>query len=192
MIQINLLPVRVQKKQEAAKQLLLAYLATVGILIVGIGYLWVSNEMEIDSLKGRIDRVKGEVAKYAKFEAALDQIKKKKELVDKKRQIIKDLQTDRDSVVRMLALLSVQVPAEKVWLEKLLQTGNTVTVDGVALSNEAIVEFMRNLEASPYIEKGTVNLVHSKQSTVKDMKLRDFQVTYKFNPFSVAQKKMKM
>ncbi len=192
MIQINLLPVRVQKKQEAAKQLLLAYLATVGILIVGIGYLWVSNEMEIDSLKGRVNRVKGEVAKYAKFEAALDQINKKKELVDKKRQIIKDLQKDRDSVVRILSLLSVQVPAEKVWLEKLLQTGNTVTVDGVALSNEAIVEFMRNLEASPYIEKGTVNLVHSKQSTVKDMKLRDFQVTYKFNPFSVAQKKMKM
>ncbi|MEN6439998.1 MAG: PilN domain-containing protein [Syntrophobacter sp.] len=192
MIQINLLPVRVQKKQDQARQLLLAYLATVGILIFGIGYLWVSNEMEIDSLKGRVDRVKGEVAKYAKFEAALDQIKKKKELVDKKRQIITDLQKDRDTVVRMLALLSVQVPPEKVWLEKLLQTGNTMTLDGVALSNEAIVEFMRNLESSPYIEKGTINLVHSKQSTIKDMKLREFQVTYKFYPFSEAQKKMKM
>lgn len=192
MIRINLLPVRVKKKQDQARQLLLGYLATVGALIAVIGYLWISNEMEISSLKGRVDRVKGEVAKYAKFEAALDQIKKKKELVDKKRQIIKDLQMDRDAVVRVLALLSVQVPPEKVWLEKLLQTGNTMTLDGVALSNEAIVEFMRNLESSPYIEKGTINLVHSKQFTIKDMKLREFQVTYKFYPFSEARKKMKM
>ena len=83
----------------------------------------------------------------------VQQLSKRKELVDRKRQVIKDLQNDRDSVVRMLALLSIQVPPQKMWFDKLSQTGNAVTLEGVAQSNEAIVEFMRNLKSSPYIEK---------------------------------------
>jgi type IV pilus assembly protein PilN len=73
-----------------------------------------------------------------------------------------------------------------------MQAGNSVTIDGVAQSNEAIVEFMRNLESSPFIEKGSVNLVHSKQLAVKDMKLREFQLTYRYYLFSEVQKKSKM
>ena len=132
------------------------------------------------------------MSKYAKFEVALQQLTKRKELVDRKRQIIKDLQNDRDAVVRMLALLSIQVPPEKMWFDKLSQTGNSVTLEGVAQSNEAIVEFMRNLESSPYIEKGSINLVQSKQFAVKEMKLREFQLSYHFYPFSEVQKKLKM
>jgi Tfp pilus assembly protein PilN len=57
-------------------------------------------------------------------------------------------------------------------------------LNGIAQSNEAVVELMRNLEASPYIQKGSVNLIHSRQSLVSDMKLREFQITYRFFPFS--------
>jgi type IV pilus assembly protein PilN len=92
----------------------------------------------------------------------------------------------------MLALLSIQVPPEKMWFDKLAQTGNAVTLDGVAQSNETIVEFMRNLESSPYIEKGSINLVLSRQFAVKEMKLREFQLSYRFYPFSEVQKKLKM
>jgi type IV pilus assembly protein PilN len=83
------------------------------------------------------------------------------------------------------------VPPEKMWFNKMVQTNNAVTIDGVAQSNEAIVEFMRNLESSPYIEKGSINLVQSKQLALKEMKLRDFQLTYRFYSFSEVQKKLK-
>lgn len=192
MIQINLLPVRVKKKKDNARQFVSAYLLSVVLLLAVIGYLWVTNESEIRTLNTRLTQVQQEVAKYAKFEAALQELTKRKEIVDRKRQIIKDLQADRDAVVRVLALLSIQVPPEKIWFDKLMQAGRVMTIDGVALSNEAIVEFMRNLETSPYVEKGSINLVHSKQLTVKDMKLREFQLTYRFCPFSEVQKKMKM
>ncbi len=130
--------------------------------------------------------------KYAKFESALQELTKRKDLIARKLMIIKDLQGDRDAVVRMLALLSIQVPPEKMWFDKLAQTGNSVTLDGVAQSNETIVEFMRNLESSPYIEKGSINLVLSRQFAVKEMKLREFQLSYRFYPFSEVQKKLKM
>jgi type IV pilus assembly protein PilN len=61
----------------------------------------------------------------------------------------------------------------------------------VALSNESIADFMRNLESSPYVEKGSVNLTHSRQKVISNMKLREFQVTYRFYPFSEVQKQLK-
>jgi type IV pilus assembly protein PilN len=157
-----------------------------------IGFLWISYNEQIRSKTQELAFIQQEVSKYAKFELELQQLTKREELVDRKRQVIKDLQNDRDAVVRMLALLSIQIPPEKMWFDKLTQTANTVTLDGVAQSNEAIVEFMRNLESSPYIEKGSINLVLSKQYPVREMKLREFQLSYRFYPFSEVQKKLKM
>lgn len=192
MIQINLLPARTTKTRNYASQFPVLYFACIFIALATIGYLWISKNSEIDDLQTRLQNVQKEVAKYAKFDLALQQLTKRKEIIDKKRQTIKDLKMDRDAVVRMLALLSIQVPPEKMWLDKLNQTGNSVTVEGVAQSNEAIVEFMRKLESSPYIEKGSTNLVLSRQFAMKTMKLREFQITYHFLPFSQIQQKPKM
>jgi type IV pilus assembly protein PilN len=192
MIQINLLPVRVQKRKEGARQIASIYLLTIALAVAVIGYLWISYDQEIGARKSELSELQHEVKKYAKFEVALQQLSKRKQLVDKKRQIVKDLQSDRDAVVRMLALLSVEVPPGKMWFDKMTQTGNSVTLEGVAQSNETIVEFMRNLESSPYVEKGSINLVLSKQLAEKEMKLREFQLTYHFYTYSQVQKKLKM
>ena len=192
MIQINLLPVRVQKRKEGARQIASIYLLTIVLALAIIGFLWISLDQRIASRQNELSALQQEVSKYAKFDAELQELSKRKELIDKKLLIIKDLQGDRDAVVRMLALLSIQVPPEKMWFNKLAQTGYSVTLEGVAQSNEAIVEFMRNLESSPYIEKGSINLVLSKQFAVQEMKLREFQLSYSFYPYSEVQKKLKM
>lgn len=192
MIQINLLPVRVKRKQELARQFVSAYFLSIGLVLAVIALLWISSAREINALNLRLQNVKSEVAKYAKFELALQELTKKKEMVDKKRGLIKSLQTDRDEVVRALALLAIQVPPEKIWFDKLNMKQGSMVLDGVALSNEAIVEFMRNLEASPYVEKGSINLVQSRQVEISKMKLREFQISYRFYPFSEAKKRMKM
>jgi type IV pilus assembly protein PilN len=192
MIQINLLPVRVQKRKEGARQIASIYLLTIVLAMAIIGFLWISYNQDIASRTNELSALQQEVGKYAKFESELQQLSKRKDLIDRKLLIIKDLQGDRDAVVRMLALLSIQVPPEKMWFDKLAQTGNSVTLEGVAQSNEAIVEFMRNLESSPYIEKGSINLVLSRQLAVREIKLREFQLTYRFYPYSEVQKKLKM
>jgi len=192
MIQINLLPVRVHKRKEGARKIASIYLLTIVLVVAIMGFLWKFYDDAIGSRKSELAALQQEVSKYSKFDAALQELSKRKELVDRKRKIITDLQKDRDAVVRMLALLSIQVPPEKMWFDKLAQSGYSVTLDGVAQSNEAIVEFMRNLEASPYIEKGSINLILSKQFAVRDMKLREFQLSYRFSPYSEVQKKLKM
>ncbi|MCU0574206.1 MAG: PilN domain-containing protein [Syntrophobacteraceae bacterium] len=190
MIQINLLPARVRKKRDALKLFTYAYLGTIVLVVAAIGLIWMVQSQRVSSLNAQLARVQSEVSQYAKFDQMLKDIKQQKELVDKKRTVIETLQKDRDSIVRALALLSVQVPPEEVWFERLAHSSNTMTLDGVALSNESIADFMRNLESSPYVEKGSVNLTHSRQKVINNMKLREFQVNYRFYPFSEVQRKL--
>ncbi len=191
MIQINLLPVRVKRKQELARQFVSAYFLSIGLMLAIIALLWIKGANEINSLNVKLQGVKSEVSKYARYEQALKDLTEKKEMVDKKRVLIKDLKKDRDNAVRVLALLALQVPPEKMWFEKLNLKPGSMVLDGVAQSNEAIVEFMRNLEASPYGEKGSINLVQSRQVEKQSKKLREFQISYRFFPFSEVKKKIK-
>jgi type IV pilus assembly protein PilN len=188
MIRINLLPLRAKKRKVTVRHFFLAYLATIAVTVALIGGIWIYQETRTHSLNGQLAQIKAEVEKYAKFEPLLQEVIRKKQLIEKKLEIIKDLQRDRDTVARLLALISAEIPAEKIWLEKLVQSGNAMNLDGVAVSNEAIAEFMRNLESSPYVVKGTVNLTHSRQTVMSNKKLREFQMTYQFFRFSQVEK----
>ena len=130
MIQINLLPVRSRKKRELARQFVSVYLLTIVLVCTLMGYVWFDNAREIDSLKSRLTMLQRETDQYKKFETMLQELTKKKEIVDKKRSIINDLQQDRDAIVRILALLSVQIPPEKMWFDRVLQTGHVITLEG--------------------------------------------------------------
>lgn len=191
MILINLLPAKVRRRKVSDLQILYAYLATLLVSLITIGSIWYYQTNRIDELSMRLERLKAEVNRYAKYEVMLKEMTQRKQLIDKKREIIRDLQKDRDTMVRMMALISAMLPAEKIWLEKLVQSSDAITLDGVAISNEAIAEFMKNLESSPYIVRGTVNLAHSRQTSMSNMKLREFQITYRFVPFSAVQRQSK-
>lgn len=191
MIQINLLPIRTKKRRETARQFVSVYFLTIILIVAGLGYVWMTNNSEIEEKQRKLSQIEQEVAKFAKYETMLKELTKKKEIVDKKRDIVKNLQADRDSIVRVLALLSIKVPPRKIWFDRMGQSQSTISLDGVAVSNEAIAEFMRNLESSPYVAKSSVNLVLSRQTVIANKKLRQFQLTCRFSPYSEVEKHTK-
>ncbi len=191
MIQINLLPIRARKKKENIRQLMSIYFLSVFLLVAAMGYVWLHERREIAALSARFSNLEQEVKKLSTYDTMLADLKKRKEMAESERNIIKELQADRDAIVRILTLLSIKVPVEKMWFEKVVQNAGNMTLDGVAQSNEAIAEFMRNLESSPFVEKGTVSLTHSRQVSMKDMKLREFQVAYRFLTFTKVQEQLK-
>ncbi len=191
MIRINLLPVRAKIRKENVRQLISIYLLSVLAVVAVIAYVWVAQTYKISRLQTHLQQVKAEVANYAKFETILKDLQAKKTTIEKKRETIISLQQDRDNLVRVLAVMSVQVPAERVWFEKLTQAGPAITLEGVALSDETIVEFMRNLESSPYVDKGSVNLVHTKLTSISGMKLREFRMTCSISGYSAVQQRLK-
>ncbi len=188
MIQINLLPVRSRKKRGNATQFLALYAASIVLAVVAIGWLWMSANREHSALERQLGQVSAEVKKWEPFEKRLNELTGKKGLLEKKRKIIGDLEKDRDKMARILAMLGVETPVEELWIEKFSQTGPTLSLDGVARSNESVAEFMKNLETSPYIEEGSVNLMQSRQTVVDNAKLREFRLTCRFLPFSAIPK----
>ena len=190
MIRINLLPVRAKIRKENVRQLISIYLLSLLAVVGVIAYIWVAQAYKISRMEGHLQRVKAAVANYAKFEQMLKDMQAKKSTIEKKRETIFALQQDRDKLVRVLAMLSVQVPAERVWFERMTQTGAAVTLDGVALSDETIVEFMRNLESSPFVDKGSVNLVHTKLTSISGRKLREFRMTCNVSGYSAVQQRL--
>jgi type IV pilus assembly protein PilN len=191
MIRINLLPFRVRIRKESVRHFISVYLLSVVLVLVSICYLWIRQTNQISVLDNRLKEVSREADSFAKYEKILQELLRKKEIIETKRRVIQDLQKDRDKLVRILALMSISLPAERVWFEKLLQSGNSITVEGIALSNETIAEFMRNLEVSPYVVRGSINLVHSRLTAMGGMKLREFRLTCTLLSYSDFQEKLK-
>ena len=191
MIRINLLPFRVRIRKENVRQFISVYLLSVVLVLVSICFLWIRQNNQISVLDSRLAELTREADSFARYEKILQELMRKKEIIETKRRVIQDLQKDRDKLVRILALMSISLPAERVWFEKLLQSGNSITVEGIALSNETIAEFMRNLEVSPYVVRGSINLVHSRLTAMGGMKLREFRLTCSLLSYSDFQEKLK-
>lgn len=191
MIRINLLPSHFKPKTKGVREFVFLYVASVVIVAAVMGYLWVTQRNQLQDLNKRLTELEKQVKDYANYENTLKELQKKQEVIAAKTKVVEDLRLDRDKTVRLLALLGALVPPDLIWFERLDESGNVVKINGIAKSNDAIVEFMRNLESSPYIAKGSVNLDHSRQSSQKDMKLRQFQLSCRFIPFSGVRQQLK-
>lgn len=191
MIRINLLPSRYKSKTKGAKEFVILYVASVVVVLGLMGYLWISQRNELKTLNIRLAELEKEVKDYANYETTLQELKKKQQVIAAKTQVVEDLRKDRDKMVRLLAVFASLVPPDLVWFERFNESGEVITINGIAKSNDAIVEFMRNLESSLYIAKGTLNLDHSRQSAQANMKLRQFQLSCRFVPFSDVQQQLK-
>ncbi len=180
MIRINLLPVKTQAKRETGTKQLAVFITVVALCIVVAGFLWFRQSSKIKQLQPRAQSLRTELAKYKGVEQRLKKLKKDKEQVLKRIEIIKQLQKNRDAMVRILAMLTETIPKEKIWFNALQEKGKSVTIEGVALSNEAISQFMRNLERSIYVGSGRVNLIESAQKIIAGRKLRSFKLQFNF------------
>lgn len=171
MIRINLLPHREEKRKARRTQ----FFALAGLIVV-LGGLVVFLVHGI--IAGYISQQDGKNA-YLKKEIAaldkdLDEIKRLKEqteaLLSRKR-VIESLQGSRTEAVQLFNELARQMP-DGVFLKSVKQTGNKVALSGYAQSNARVATLMRNLEASPLIEKP--DLVEIKTATLDKRRLSEF------------------
>ncbi len=144
MILINLLPHR-EAKRRLRKQAFFASVAVaavVGIVIAGIWFLVLQQLMtnqlaRSQFLKDEIARLDVQIKDIASLRAEIDALKARQKAVE-------DLQTDRNTPVRLLDELVKQTP-EGVFITSVQQTGYQVLVKGVAQTNERVSELLRNL-----------------------------------------------
>ncbi len=115
----------------------------------------------IDNQNDRNTILQGEIKQ---LDVKIDKIKeldKVREHLLARKQIIEQLQSDRSKMVHLFDELVKTIPAS-VRLTALKQAGDTMSLDGVAQSNASVAEYMRNIEASPWM--GHVDLRKTENS----------------------------
>jgi type IV pilus assembly protein PilN len=174
MIRINLLLVRETRHTETVKQqviLLLLFLA-VTVVIMGGGQWYLVSV--IHSAKSSISQAEAEISLLKAKIGQIDNLRKLQEEVRKKLDVLKQLRANKTGPVKRLATLSDAVP-DKVWVTRYTETGEMISISGIAFSEELIAEFMRNLETSRQFHQ--IELLVSEQMDMSGVKVKRFDLT---------------
>jgi type IV pilus assembly protein PilN len=151
-VRINLLPHREQKRIARQRQFisLAISLAIFGLALVGLvhGYL----ATRIDNQNSRNTLLKGEIAKLDEQIKEIDKLRDQIQQVLARKQVVETLQSNRSDAVHLLDQLVRQLP-DGIYLKSVKQNGTKVTVTGYAQTNARVSTLMRNIEASPWVEK---------------------------------------
>lgn len=175
MIKINLLPYREErKKADTQRQIVVATGVCLIFFLIAALFQFVVT-LSIGSYERDVKASEQQLAILVKITGDIDKFKKDKETLEKKIAVIDNLEIGRTLPVHILEELSANVPVGKVWIMAFKKIEDKITIEGVALDNPAIAQFMRQLEQSSYLE--SVDLISSEQTTISDVKLMNFTLS---------------
>jgi type IV pilus assembly protein PilN len=123
----------------------------VGGLLAGSVFLWYQSEISGQQssnsiLAAEITRLEGQIKEIAGLETEIAALKARQQAVE-------DLQSDRNLPVHLLTELVKQLP-DGVFIAKMAQVDQSVTINGTAQSNERVSELLRNLgNNTPWFSK---------------------------------------
>jgi type IV pilus assembly protein PilN len=175
MIKINLLPVRAAKRKETARQQAVILIGSLVIVLLIALAAWSFFLIRINSTKGEISKAEQELSVLKAQIGKIKELEKLKAEVTKKLDILNQLRREKTGPVSRLLTISQSVP-DKLWLTRYAESGTSVSVSGVAFTEELIADFMRNIEQSPDFKN--VELVVSQQAIVSGMKLKKFDLKF--------------
>ena len=166
MILINLLPHReaARKRRREVFFISLGVAAVIGGVIAGGIYGWyqvqISNQQDRNALLQReIKTLEGQIKDIATLQQEIAALRARQQAVE-------DLQADRNLPVHLLNELVKQLP-DGVYLTTMKQDNQTVTLTGMAQSNERVSELLRNLSGkSPWIAKPELVEIQSANVTL--------------------------
>lgn len=152
MIRINLLPHR-EEKRAARRQQFYAFL---GLIAVLAGFIWFTGYGVINGYISTQDDknafLKSQITLLEKDIEAIKGMKEQTDALLSRKRIIESLQANRAETVHLFNELARQLP-EGVYLKSIKQGGERVNLMGYAQSNSRVSALMRNLEASPLLER---------------------------------------
>lgn len=180
MILINLLPHReaARKRRRDLFNVSLGASALFGGLIAGAIFMWYQAAISAQEntntlLQTEIKKLESQIKDISGLEAEIAALRARQQAVE-------DLQSDRNLPVHLLTEMVNQLP-DGVYISKMVQVDQLVTINGVAQSNERVSELLRNLSSNtPWFTKpelveivtGTVTLAPRDQRRVSNFVIR--------------------
>jgi len=172
---VNLLPHREEARKRGRSHffVVMGGTAMLGALIVGLMHTYYAEK--IDAQQGRNQYLKTEIAKLDKEIAEINKLKDEIQALLARKQVIETLQADRAQTVHLLDEL-VSVMPEGVYVRQFRQRGLKVNLVGYSQSNARVSTLMRNIDASPWLEKA--ELVEIRAANVASKRVSEFNMNF--------------
>lgn len=171
MIKINLLVARKEKRKGGLKKEFIILILCILLLSGAFVFIQWGVNKKIEDTLAQNEQKKGEIAKYKSLITEVEKRKAEQKMLENRLDIINSLKKDKARAARILDELSAGKP-EKLQLASLKKDGMKLAIEGVALDDETIANFMTNLRKSKLFKN--VDLVVSEQVEKSSMKLRKF------------------
>jgi len=173
MIRINL--VRGKRKKRRELSVGSAWIALPLVVLAGTLYFHTTVSGKISRLNADIVKANADIERLKKEIGEVEKFKARKAELQKKVDIISNLQKGRIGPVRHFEALSAAIP-DKCWIDTLGVKDERVALSGIALNNHTIANFMTALGQTGRFRD--VVLGAAEQTTVAGVKLVKFNLTF--------------
>jgi type IV pilus assembly protein PilN len=174
MIRINLLPFRTERKKENVRRQVSLFLLSLVLVLLVLFYYNFSLNSQIGKLNKGIKTTNNELTKYNKINKEIARIKKNLEILQKKMAVIAQLESDRYAPVILMDTMTQVLVSKRMWFTKLSMSDTKVDIDGIALDEKTVADFMVRLQNSGLFSDVVLRSVKRKQ--VEKSNLKSFQV----------------
>jgi type IV pilus assembly protein PilN len=175
MIRINLLTTgpktRKSKPQWDVRAEALLGVAVLTMTLAGCWWYAASLDEEIEAKQTEKQDKEKQVAQLKEQVKQVQDFEEKKKQLESKNRIIEQLEKARTGPVTVMDHISQSLDPLKVWLVKMNVKGRSVELEGRAMTNDDIVEFVNNLRRTDQF--ATIKLNESRAGT--DNKMNTFQ-----------------
>jgi type IV pilus assembly protein PilN len=175
MAHINLLPWREELRKEKQKEfgMLIGAFAIVAALIVGTLHLY--QNARIERQKDRNAYLEAEIKKLDAKIKEIEALTRERNRLIARMKAIEGLQRNRPLVVRFFDALVESLP-DGVSVSQITQQGDKITITGEAQSNARVSSFMRNLEASEWLQNPQLDIIQAKDES--GMRISSFTLRF--------------
>ncbi len=150
MIRINLLPQKTVSSRQRQRDIILYSVIAVLVLYLFLLLLWGILLLNKGQKERELRLIQADYNKYKKIYAKVLDIEKKKKIITKKINLIKDLAGRREIPVRVLDVVASKLPEGRLYLTSITLEGDEVLLEGVSLDNLTLALYMRQIESSPF------------------------------------------
>lgn len=186
MIRINLFPFRAARIKENIRRQITYYFGSVIIILLAITYFYMNFSKQINSLRHKIDEQQKELATYKDTNAKIKDLKNTIADIETKLKTITELEKVKTGPVKLLDDIAMSVPKDKLWLASLRENKGTLMLEGTAMDNETVADFMDRLQSTQSIQ--SVELVRTRQRKITGLHLSLKDFAFKCKTYAFKEK----
>ncbi|QFU24780.1 PilN domain-containing protein [Shewanella eurypsychrophilus] len=178
MANINLLPWREEAREKQKKDyiglLALVFLVSSLVVYLSLGFV----EMMTDNQKSRNAYLQSEISLLEKQISEIKEIKTRKSDIERRTEIILNLQQSRNLPTHVLDEL-VRVVPPGIYLSSIEKKGSLLWIEGRSESNNNVANMMRKVKTSLWLQDPNMQSIVSQSEELRQLQRFSLKVTIK-------------